>query len=52
VESLKYFEIHGVQEKEPKSTYINPYQSNRHGYLPEAEEENIAAIKHCLIGSS
>jgi hypothetical protein len=46
VESLQYFEICDVQVKEPmisRSTYINHYQSNWHGHLLEAEEENIVA---------
>jgi hypothetical protein len=44
---FKYFEIHGIQEKESpvsRSTYFNPYQSDWHGNLPKVEEENIAAL--------
>jgi hypothetical protein len=44
--SLKYFEIHGIQEKEPpvnKSTYSSLYQFDWHGHLPEAEEK---ILKH------
>jgi hypothetical protein len=50
--SLKYFEIRGIQEKEPplnKSTYYSPYQSDRHGHLPEAGGEILI---HYLIGLS
>jgi hypothetical protein len=44
--TLKYFEICGVQGKEhpvSRSTCIDIYQSDQHGQLLEAKEENIEA---------
>jgi hypothetical protein len=49
---IKYFKIHGAQEKEPPVNmpiYSSPYQSDRHGHLSEAEGEILI---HCTIGLS
>jgi hypothetical protein len=54
VESLKYFEVHNFQDKEfpvSGSTYINLYQSDRHGQLLEQKKKlthpfNIARSDH------
>jgi hypothetical protein len=37
--SSKYFEVHGVLEKEPRSNGPSSYQADRHGYLSEVKIE-------------
>jgi hypothetical protein len=39
VGSLKDFEIHGVLEKEPRSTRHTSYQADRNSYLPKVKIE-------------